>query len=236
MKLRLCHPAVLVVVLSLWLNASANASTVFWGSNFNDNLFDSTGTALDATYSFEIGSFGSFTPTYQNVDQWVANWKVFDRAFDPDVNGWNVVDQFFVATVDHTLSGGSSSTDANPSDVFTQGEVAYLWVYNSKTIVPTSEWALVTDGISTGDTGDDWIFPDPANTLGSFNWNLSDANSAIVGGANGVQGEGTFSATPGVFSLQTAVVPEPGSALLLLAAAATHFIRRVRRLSRMTTI
>lgn len=236
MKLRLCHPAAFIVALSLWLNASANASTVFWGSNFNDNLFDSTGAPLDTTYSFEIGSFGSFTPTYQNVDQWVANWKVFDRAFDPDANGWNAVDQFFVATVDHTLSGGSSSLDANPSDVFTQGETAYLWVYNSKTILPTSEWALVTDGISTGDTGDDWIFPDPANVLGSFNWNLSDANSAIVGGANGVQGAGTFSTTPGVFSLQTAVVPEPGSALLLLAAAATHFIRRVRRLSRMTTI
>lgn len=236
MKPHAFKPLLALVLALVWLCGSATASTVFWGSAFNDNLFDSTGQPLDTTYSFEIGSFGAFVPTYQNVDQWAANWKVFDRAFDPDANGWNAVEQFFVGTVDHNIAGGSDSPDANPGDFFAQGEIAYLWAYNSKSIVPGSEWALVTDGVATGDSGDDWIFPDPSNTLGSFNWQLSDANSAIIGGANGVQGPGSYSATPGLFSLQTAVVPEPGSALLLLAAAATHVIRRVRRLSRMTMI
>lgn len=224
----------LCLALALAWNQGAQASTVFWGSNFNDNLFDSSGNALDATYSFEIGTFtGGFTPTYQNVDQWQANWHVIDRAFDPDSNGWNSTEQFFVGTVGFNTDGTSDSPDANPGDVFAQGDTVYLWAYNSKTIVPSSEWALVTDGTIVGNSGDPWIIPDPADTSGSYVWNLSDASLAIVGGANGVQGPGAYSTTPGVFSLQTAVVPEPGSAFLLLAAAAAHLTRRARRINRM---
>jgi hypothetical protein len=230
-------PRLLCLALALAWTPGAQASTVFWGSVFNDNLFDSAGNTLDATYSFEIGTFtGGFTPTYQNVDQWEANWHVIDRAFDPDSNGWNSIDQFFVGTVGFNTDGTSDSPDANPADVFSQGNVVYLWTYNSKSIVPGSEWALVTDGVTGGDTGDDWNIPDPLDTGGSYNWQLSDANGAVIGGANGVQGPGTYSATPGVFSLQTAVVPEPGSAFLLLAAAAAHLARRARRLTRMSLL
>ncbi|WP_395742929.1 PEP-CTERM sorting domain-containing protein [Prosthecobacter sp.] len=226
-------PRLFCLALALAWTHGAQASTVFWGSNFNDNLYDSSGNALDSTYSFEIGSFGTFVPTYQNIDQWQANWHVIDRAFDPDSNGWNSTEQFFVGTVGFNTDGTSDSPDANPADVFTQGDVVYLWVYNSLSIVPGSEWALVTDGSPVGDSADDWIIPDPADTSSSFNWQLTDANSAVIGGANGVQGPGGYSTTPSVFSLQTAVVPEPGSALLLLAAAAAHLTRRARRLSRM---
>ncbi len=171
-----------------WLCCGASASTVFWGSAFNDTLFDSNGQPLTSDYSFEIGSFGAFTPTYQNVDQWAANWKVFDRAFDampldlddPDSEGWNSVEQFFAGTVNHDFGGYSNSPDANPADVFTQGEKAYLWVYNSKLIVPSSEWALVGDSRNLSNT---WRFPDPADELGSYNWDLATADQAITGGA-----------------------------------------------------
>jgi hypothetical protein len=226
-------PKFLCLALALAWMQGAQASTVFWGSQFNDLLFDSNGQPLDTSYSFEIGSFGAFVPTYQNVDQWAANWKVFDRAFDPDANGWNAVEQFFVGTVDHNALGGSDSPDANPADVFVQGEQAYLWVFNSKTIVPSSEWALVADTSSVGNLGDRWIFPDPADPPGtSYDWQLGDADQAIIGGANSIQGDGTFFTNPGTFSLQTAVVPEPGSALLLIVGAAAFLTRRtVRRLS-----
>ncbi|WP_395738818.1 PEP-CTERM sorting domain-containing protein [Prosthecobacter sp.] len=227
-------PKLLCLALALAWTQGAQASTVFWGSTFQDNLFDSAGNALDPTYSFEIGTFGAFTPTYQNVDQWQANWHVIDRAFDPDSNGWNSTDQFFAGTVGFNPDGTSDSPDANPVDAFTQGDVVYLWVYNSKSIVPGSEWALVTDGTTVGNSGDPWIIPDPSDTLGSYNWNLGDASTPVVGGANNVQGAGTYTATPGVFSLQTAVVPEPGSVMLLLAAAAAHLTRRARRLTRMS--
>jgi hypothetical protein len=82
-----------------------------------------------------------------------------------------------------------------------------------------------------GDLANDWVIPDPLDG-NSYGWQLTDANSAIIGGANNVQGPGTYSTTPGAFSLQTAVVPEPGSAFLLLAAAAAHLTRRARRMIR----
>ncbi|OYW77506.1 MAG: hypothetical protein B7Z37_03925 [Verrucomicrobia bacterium 12-59-8] len=230
-------PRLLCLALALAWTQGTQASTVFWGSNFNDDLFDSSGNTLDATYSFEIGTFtGGFTPSYLNVDQWEANWHVIDRAFDPDSNGWNATEQFFVGTVGFNTDGTSDSTDANPADVFIQDDVVYLWAFNSKTIVPSSEWALVTDGTTAGNTGDPWVVPNPADTVGSYNWNLSDASTTVIGGANGVQGDGTYSATPPVFSLQTAVVPEPGSAFLLLAAAVAHLARRARRMNRMSLL
>jgi hypothetical protein len=228
-----------------WMCGSASASTVFWYSAFNDLLYDSNGQPLNGTYSFEIGTFGAFVPTYQNVDQWEANWKVFDRTFDPtpldpndgDPEGWNVLDQFFTATVGFTetpanpLLGTSDSTDANPSHTFAMNEQVYLWAYNSKLIVPTSEWALVTDLDLLGNVGSPWLIPDPTDALGTYDWQLADADAAIIGGVNGIQSDGGFNATPPAFSLQTAVVPEPGSIILLLAAAAAHVIRRARHLS-----
>ena len=230
-------PRLFCLAVALAWTHGAQASTVFWGSEFNDNLFDSSGNILDATYSFEIGTFtGGFTPTYQNVDQWQANWHVIDSVFAPDSNGWNPLPipdgQFFAGSLDFNTDGTSNSTDANPADVFTMGDTVYLWAFNSKDIVPSSEWALVTDGSPVGDVADDWLIPDPLDTVNSFNWQLTDANTSIIGGANGVQGPGTYSTTPGVFSLQTAVVPEPGSAFLLLAAAAAHLTRRTRRPTR----
>ncbi len=224
----------LCLSLALVWTQGAQASSVFWGSGVvPDALYDSAGNELDSTYSFELGTFGSFTPTYQNVDQWQANWRVMDRAFDPDSNGWNSVDRFISANFGFNTDGTSNSSDANPADVFVQGEVVYLWAYNSKNIVPGSEWALVTNSLQTGDPADDWIVPDPLDTIGSYDWYLPDPTVATIGGANGVQGPGEYSANPGVFSLQTAVVPEPGSAFLLFAAAAAHLTRRFRRPTRM---
>jgi hypothetical protein len=229
-------PRLLCLAVVLAWTHGAQASTVYWNSSFGDNLFDSSGNALDATYSFEVGTFtGGFTPTYQNVDQWQANWHVLDRAYDPDANGWNPepipVGQYFLGGFDFNLDGSSNSPDASPADIFTMGDTVYLWAYNSKSIVPGSEWALVTDGSPVGDQTDDWVIPNTADS-NSYYWQLTDANSTIIGGANDVQGPGTYSTTPGAFSLQTAVVPEPGSAFLLLAAAAAHLTRRARRMTR----
>ena len=246
MKTRSYLKPFLALSLALaWMCGTAGAGTIFWGSPFPGGtplLVDSNGQPLDGSYSFEIGSFGAFVPTYQNVDQWVANWKVFDRAYDPtpadpfdgDPEGWNTEFGFFAGTVNHNVAGGSDSPDANPLDVFTQGEKVYLWAFNSKDIVPSSEWALVTDSNPVGNLSSDWLIPDPSDQVGSYDYQLDDADEAIIGGVNGVQGAGEFSVTPPSFSLQTAVVPEPGSAFLLFAAAAAHLTRRSRRLTRPT--
>jgi hypothetical protein len=224
----------LLTVAVLWLAGLSHASTIFWSSSFTNNiLLTSTGQPLDGSFSFEIGYFANgFDPTLEQAGLWQANWKVFDRAYDPtpldpndgDPEGWNEPLQFFVGTVEHTLTGGSSSPDANPTDVFNQGDVAYLWVYNTKNFDSTTEWALVKD---TSGLANVWSFPDPTDT-GSYNWDLDDADTAIVGGVNNMQGGGGYSVNPGTFALQTHMVPEPGSALLILLAAGVWASRRIR--------
>jgi len=211
----------------------SRAGTIFWGSNFGvDILMDSNGQPLGGEFSFEIGSFdGGFVPTVGNLNDWAANWKVFDRAYDPtplipddgDPEGWSEENQGFAGTVDHTLGGGSSSPDADPLSVFPQGEVVYLWVYNTKNRDTDTEWALVTDGTNLGDNFNDWVFPDPTD-LGSFDWQLEDADTAVYGALNGTTGGGD------PFTIQTSLVPvpEPGSVLLVGFAMLGGLLRRRR--------
>jgi hypothetical protein len=225
----------------IWLSGLAQASTIFWGSPFNSLLLDSSAQPLDGNYSFEMGTFGSFVPTYQNTHLWNDHWKILDRAFDPtpadpndgDPEGWNVPDQFFVGTLVHNTLGHSNHPDANPPQVdpayvFAEGEKVYLWVYNNKTNLPGTEWALVTNVNGTGDPAREWQVPDPSDEMGSYDWQLEDADTAIIGGVNEERGDGFFFSTPGTFTLQTAVVPEPSSALLLMTSAAIFFRRSWR--------
>lgn len=225
---RLLRVTLLLLAISQPLR-SVSAASISWGSDFSSfpipELLNSTGAPLDASYSFEIGSFGSlFTPTMGNIADWQANWKVFDRSYDPtpadpndgDPFGWNP-GLFFVGVETLNALGGSDSPDANPADVFGVGEVAYVWAYNSKNIVPGTEWALAMD---SNNSPTSWRFAAPTDPDSA--WSLATVNTAIIGSVN---------PSP-LLALQTAPVPEPSSAFLLFAAAATHLIRRARRLSR----
>lgn len=218
----------LVVMLGGCQVQTVRGSTVSWGSSFNDLLFTSTGQPLDESFIFEVGTFATgFLPTLHNSNQWDANWKVLDRAVQPASEGWNVPQQFFVGTVEHLPDGRSDSLAADPADVFLMGETVYLWVYNSKAIVPGSEWALVTDSDLLGNLANLWRIPDPGDPVGtSYDWQLLDADTVILGGVNGIQGAGDFSVDPGTFSLQTHVVPEPGSSLLVLLGFAGALLSR----------
>lgn len=218
-----------LVLFSLCFLPKAQGSTIFWGSFSNDTLLDSAGNDLDASYRFEVGTFqAGFTPTLANIHLWEANWMVFDAAVDGD--GWSPLDQFVNTSADHTAASGSSSPDADPADVFTQGVLAYLWVFNSKDMgIPGTEWAL----LANYDTATDvfpgaWEFPDPNLPPGdSFDWQTRDLDAALFGGVNNTQGPGLHTPPPGSFTIQTHVVPEPGS-LFLLGAAWAFAARRSR--------
>jgi len=214
----------LISMLFLTGHCVSFGATISWNSSFESTLIDSAGNPLDQSFSFEMGTFGSFVPTSANRSDWATNWKVFDKAYLDDANGWNWQDSFFTRSVTHETDGTSSSPFANPPitlspNVFSQDEVVYLWVYNSQTLAEGSEWALVTDGLSGLNTLNRWLIPDPSESSAiSYEWHLDDAREVILGGANNVQGDGQFSANPITFNLQTAAVPEPTSALLILSA------------------
>lgn len=206
-------------------NPQAEASTIFWESNFEDLLFDASEQALDGGFTFEAGIFvNGFQPTALNLNDWVGNWQAFSRATEANL-GWSPDEQFFAMTIDHNPDGTSSAAPV-PTDVFTQGEVVYFWVYNTQNREAGTEWALVANSTDVGDNGNDWIIPDPADPIGtvSYNWLLDDADVAIYGNINGTFGGGQ------AFTLQTSLVPvpEPGPVLLIGVAMLGGLLRRRR--------
>lgn len=250
------HLLALIALTAAALPHHASGAEIIWSNVFGDTLLNSTASVdnpnplstqqLDATFSFELGTFGGFIPTYANIAQWAANWKVFD-ATNVVEGAWNVNDQNFAGADHLDVTGHSTSTFADPLDVFAQGERIYLWVFNSKDIVPGSEWALVTDSNPLDNIGSPWVMPDPADTGGFYELFLTEANEAIIGGVNGVRGPGgyTYANPPNIdntpttttaFSIQTAVVPEPGSAMLVFTAAAAFLTTRrtTRKMARST--
>lgn len=221
----------------------ARATTINWGNYLSSTsyLFDSTGSNLDDTYYFELGSFGTFIPNAANMGDWLTNWKVFDRAQAPLSEGWDSssgsLGHSAVLEVDFTTSNASLSQ----SVTFAAGEQAYIWVYQDTTGTPTPsptldpgfEWALVTNNSLDGEPADDWVFPSPSgHVVSTLDWRIEDANATPFGGLNNTQGPGDFTDTPGDYTLQThtlvAPVPEPSGSLLILTAGMLGLLRRRR--------
>jgi len=224
--------AILLILIMAWLQPClTQARTISWSNFVGDDLFNSQGVALDASFTFEMGIFtNGFVPTSSNLNDWNSNWLVFDAAIDGD--GWNVGAQYFSHSAQQLQSGESDSIYAS-AGVFPLNAQAYLWVYNSKGVDVNSEWALVSDFSAAGNISERWIFPSPPNPDQinlTLTWSLADAETAIFGAvqSGGSVGGGEVTNQPDTFSLQTYQVPEPGSALLIGAAGMLVLMRRRR--------
>ena len=83
---------ILTTFLSTQLAVLGQQHQIDWGTSaVTDKVITSSGTAITlAEFSIELGGFGGgFIPTASNVEQWVANWQIFDAVTDPDsdING-----------------------------------------------------------------------------------------------------------------------------------------------------
>lgn len=193
---------------------------VTWTSPFFDSLsmVDSHGNLLDDSFGFELGTFVTgFTPTALNFDQWASNWKLLERA-DFGNGKWVPNDPTFGSyfTGDFSFSATGQVNSFPGSATFTTGEQAYIWVRGGN-----DEWALVTDTVPGSGPDDIWQLPNPAN-ITDFNlqWDISNASTAIIGSVNN-----------GTFRLQTSVIPEPSTSLLvLMLGCLLQFTRHKRRL------
>ena len=219
-------PLLAALLLSL---LPAVARTIDWGNAVADTLVDSAGLSLDDSFTFELGTFGSFTPTASNIADWASHWKVFDRAEAPAASGWNSTFSFFNSTATLLVGGQSSESPPLLPYTFLAGEQAFIWVYNVLNIDPAqTQWALVTNDSSDSNAADDWLMPVPGDKTDlPLEWRLSGASAVVFGGLHDQQGPGDYTSNPGVFDLQTAAVPEPSGAVLLLLGAG--FLSRRRR-------
>lgn len=218
----------LICLLTMAVEPSLCATTIQWGSGYNDYLYDSNGTALDGNYMMQAGVFlTSFTPTSSNLSLWEANWRVFDGVSEGQ--GWSSADQEFLGTASLLAGGFSDSSASTPGYSFVAGQQVYFWIYNSKSLTNGTEWALLTDNSTVGNLGNEWTMPPPA-TGNTYQWLLLDADTPVYGGVNNIIGGGTpASVVPAAYSLQTysvVAVPEPSAALLIGAAGMLWIGRR----------
>lgn len=227
------NPSIVTALAAVVLTASvAKAGTIHWGNAVGDALYQSDGTSLlDSNFHFELGTFdtsGGWAPSLANAADWLSRWKRLDSA------SYNSATGFFTGTV--TLnSTGIIDGDPNPAGPLSlwQGQAAYIWIQNSTDPLPGSEWALLSNS--------NWTFPnasDDPRDPALDNFYLSNSGTTAHFGKETADttlttGEGLITGAPsGGFALQTATfIPEPSSALLLLAAVATLTGRRSRRAS-----
>ncbi len=203
-------------LVSLGLLATCQSligGTLDWGSSFSSVNRQSDGvTAVTGGFTIQLGTFtGGVAPDGANVDLWASNWTVFDE-MDPG---------------EHKAAAGyyTSQRELLNNSVYRQGDQAYVWLFNSQTAVPGSEWLLYTNDATDGLSAGDWLFPTARGSQQTMplSWRVSNATRALFGcldpdGAGigpELCGDGHGTPPPGPFNVQAPTfVPEPGAAML----------------------
>jgi len=224
-KLLLLLPAAIV------LASPASAVQINWGCEVDSVLRDSFGNSLDETFAIQLGYFESvlgvaFVPDATNTADWSSRWKTFDQAvFDPSTG-------YFTSSALLKADGSSSGSFAsNGLGVDFSNQDAYIWIYDSKTAAPGTEWFL---GRST--TAGGWRLPNkPADDCCDttvLEWSVTDLTTSDtpVFGRQGIpQGAGDKTISDPGYTMQTfSVVPEPSSFLLFTLGAVIAAFRRRR--------
>lgn len=218
LKHRLSTGGRAILVLA-WTVAPLTAATVNWGTSFESGLATSTGAAMDSSFTFEIGFFAnSFIPTMENISEWEENWRTFDSSTYTGNDGW------VTGTAEMNADGTSSSLAADVGVNFSEME-AYVWVYNVTSTGFQAEWFLARN--------ESWVFPtasgdDECCDDRIVQWSLDDlgtGDTPVIGAHGEVTGGGVAS-QPGVHTIQTYAIPEPGSLWLMTLSLCACFRRR----------
>ena len=205
-----------LVALSVLSAAQAQGRSINWGDGFLGTDLTSTSTPIDSSFGFELGTFGSFIPDANNLQDWRMNWKILDTAVYDDglkhASGTLTLDY-------HAASGGDPAyltSSENPTPHFAEGEQVYIWVYNDLAQTPATEWALFTNTPA-------WVLPTGAPSGQPdlpANWYVPDANTPLAGATTTVSGLPSFQTS------SFASIPEPDGSLLVALIGLGLMLRR----------
>jgi hypothetical protein len=154
-----------IAVLACGCLPLAGQVPIPWNSPPDAVNLDSDGQPMDAGYTFELGVFnGSFTPTLENIDLWVANWSVAGSETNPASTS------YVVSTKRYAAQHDADNNDA-PFDV---GKPGYVW--GKRESAGGKQWILFRA------TNWDWpsTFP-PGPTLTPW---VADQATAVIGQIN----------------------------------------------------
>jgi hypothetical protein len=214
----------------LFLTPVASGGTISWGvasAGADDfDLYSDGQPIFDNGFSYDLGVFmvdgtgTAFEPTINNLAVWGEHWvKVgATSVFNPGSGTYG-------ETVAENLFAG-----------IPEGRRVFIWGYNSRDLVETSEWVLYTGRVGTGATvtDEDWVSPDPAGAEAfAVEWAPRTASEALIGRISSTDREaagGMISNAPvlGENSIQTGAVPEPSVVGLLAGASVVLLLRRGR--------
>ena len=246
----------LAVLFGLSLTLSSQGGTITWGGAIGDINVDSGAKPIDGGFTFQLGRFldkssgDAFDPQVDSFNLWEDHWVAFDESTYSfvEINGQPTNFGLYTggARLQPDLTSDSTRIpQQDPSSTFSPGDQAYIWGYNKKAIDTDTEWILVTNDSSDGESEDDWLFPTPStHSPETIQMRISGASTAVWGSLGDFRnddgtspeiiGQGSFSSRLDSYSIQThglfaTTIPEPGTALLLILGGFLSIIRRSRR-------
>lgn len=203
--MKLFRPLFIVVGLLLAGVASLQAQTTI---NFTSPIGEigktSTGSDLDASFTFAIGSFGNFTPDSSNVADWASNFTVLGSV--------NWTEGLF-----SQYSGTGNLLNNNAP--FTTSNQGFIWGYNTQVIGASTEWILLTNA--------SWTFP-TSGSQPTVDWTSTDVGTYAALGVLNTLSSDPYLQTANLLS----AVPEPSTYALLAGLATLGFVWFRRRAAR----
>ena len=143
-------------LLSLLPGALLHAQPIIWSSAPQEVNQDSSGEAMDAGFTFELGVFrNGFVPTMENLAQWTDEWvPAASVAYSSEFN---------------RFSGVTNVTNQAPFNVGTAA-----WIFGFRNATAANEWILFR--------GTSWTWPlaNPISPL-PFTWNTNGADQVVIG-------------------------------------------------------
>jgi hypothetical protein len=165
----------------------------------------SDGINWGTTFTFQIGSFGSFTPTASNLDNWDSNFQSLATTQWQDFGNFS-----------------GSATLSDNSAGFATTNNAYIWGYNTKTIGLNTEWILLTN--------DSWKFPD-TNIFSIAPSQFTTTDAGTYGIIGQLASSVSYGVEPYMISDRVSTIPEPSTYAAIFGALTLGGVcyRRYRR-------
>jgi hypothetical protein len=203
------------VLASAAVAVSASASQIAWEVALSDGRY-STGEPIPTGYTFALGTFtGGFVPTFENADQWFANWSA--DGLVPNLASWTNLEQ--PAPFDgFGTAQGSTVIGSNAL----QGQQGYMWGYDSLDTSTVPQWILITNA--------GWVFPGVTSPPVVSEWATTQQGSnAIVGFINHPSFAGDDDFLSRITTTQA--IPEPSTYALIFGLGILGFLgyRRFRK-------